>query len=299
MSRFTLEWVISNNDAGKEIKTFLGEEHISRRALSDIKFAGGSILVNSKERNVRYVLKEGDKLVVAFPIEPVNPNLAKERIPLDIIYEDRDLLIINKPPFMSTIPSREHPAGSIANALAYYYEQKEALEPAIHIVTRLDRNTSGLLLVAKHRHAHHLFGLLQQEGKIFRAYEAVATGVFSSKKGMIDKPIGRKPTSMIEREVRDDGKKAVTIFEVKKQMKEEAFLRLVLQTGRTHQIRVHLAHIGHPLLGDELYGGPLSKICRQALHCSELSFMHPFKKEKMFFQAPLPEDIQQLVRLNT
>ncbi|RWR05551.1 RluA family pseudouridine synthase [Siminovitchia fortis] len=295
MSNFTLEWVIPKERAGKDIKTFLSEEHISRRALTDIKFAGGTISVNGKEENVRYFLDEGDRLEIVFPPEPVNPRLAQEHIPLDIIYEDRDILVINKPPYMSTIPSREHPSGSVANALAYYYEHQGSAKAAVHIVTRLDRNTSGLLLVAKHRHAHHLFGLQQKEAIIHRAYEAIAAGTFWKKRDVIDVPIGRKQTSIIEREVRRDGKRAVTVYEVQKQMKDAAFLKIKLETGRTHQIRVHLSHIGHPLFGDELYGGPMNGMMRQALHCSELSFFHPLTKKEMFFNAPLPQDMQMLL----
>lgn len=292
MSNFSLEWIISKEHSGKDIKTFLSEEHISRRALTDIKFSGGSISVNGKEQNVRYFLDVGDRLEIVFPPETVNPHLRQDHVPLDIVFEDRDLLVINKPPHMSTIPSREHPSGSVANALAYYYEQQGAVQAAVHIVTRLDRNTSGLLLAAKHRHAHHLLGLQQREAKINRAYEAIALGIFDNKQGVIDAPIGRKQTSIIEREVREDGKRAVTLYEVKKQMKEAAFLKVKLQTGRTHQIRVHLSYLGHPLFGDELYGGPMNGIKRQALHCSELSFFHPLTKKEMAFNIPLPHDMQ-------
>ena len=120
-------------------------------------------------------------------------------------------------------------------------------------------------------------------------------GIFENKKGVIDAPIGRKQTSIIEREVREDGKRAVTLYEVKKQMKEAAFLKVKLQTGRTHQIRVHLSYLGHPLFGDELYGGPMDGIKRQALHCSELSFFHPLTKKEMAFNTPLPHDMKLML----
>lgn len=296
MPNLTLEWMISNKQAGKDIKSFLSEVQISRRALTDIKFTGGLIEVNGKEQNVRYVLNAGDRLVIVFPPEPVNPHLKKENLPLDIVYEDRDILVINKPPYMSTIPSREHPSGSVANALAYYYEQNVKAKTAVHIATRLDRNTSGLLLAAKHRHAHHLFGLQQAESSIYRAYEGIASGIFRKKMDSIDAPIGRKESSIIEREVRKDGKWAITTYEVMKQMKEGAHLKLKLETGRTHQIRVHLAYIGHPLFGDELYGGPVSGIGRQALHCSELSFFHPLTKAELHFSSELPKDMRLLLK---
>ncbi len=296
MSHYFIEWVISKEDAGKDIKTFLSKEHISKRALTDIKFAGGYISVNGKEQNVRYCLNEGEKLEIAFPPEPINSQLKQEQIELDILYEDRDILVINKPPYMSTIPSREHPSGSVANALAYYYEHHGRMKAAVHIVTRLDRNTSGLLLVAKHRHAHHLFGLQQGESNIHRAYEGIAAGSFEKQNAVIDAPIGRKQTSIIEREVRADGKRAVTFYEVKKPLEGAVLVKLTLETGRTHQIRVHLSHIGHPLLGDELYGGPMENMKRQALHCSELAFSHPLTKKELIFNAPLPQDMQLLMK---
>ncbi|MBM7717351.1 RluA family pseudouridine synthase [Siminovitchia sp. FSL H7-0308] len=296
MRQYKLSWIVKSSENEKTIKQFLVEKQISRRALTKIKFQGGSIKVNGIEKNVRYVLKFGDRLEVEFPEEAKNEQLTKENIPLDILYEDRDLLVVNKPPQMNTIPSREHPGGSIANALAYYYEQK-GISAAVHIVTRLDRNTSGLLLVAKHRHAHHLCSILQQKNEIARSYEGVASGVFSKKEDVIDAPIGRKLSSIIEREVRDDGKRAVTKYEVLQQFHDAAHVKIWLETGRTHQIRVHFSYIGHPLLGDELYGGPTDLMKRQALHCSELRFFHPFLHKELHFNAPLPLDLKQVLHL--
>lgn len=290
MRQFKLSWIIKNCEKRKTIKQFLEEKHVSQRALTKIKFQGGIIKVNGVEQNVRYPLEDGDLLEVEFPEEARNEQLAGENIALEILYEDGDILIINKPPHMNTIPSREHPDGSIANALVYYYEQK-GISAAIHIVTRLDRNTSGLMLVAKHRHAHHLFGISQQQKGIGRTYEGIASGVFRKKSAVIDAPIGRKSSSIIEREVREDGKRAVTKYEVLRQFTHAAQVKIRLETGRTHQIRVHFSYIGHPLLGDELYGGPANLLTRQALHCCELRFFHPFLKKEMYFHAPLPPDL--------
>lgn len=295
MKAFNLKWIIGAEATGKSIKDFVAEENISRRALIQIKYAGGKILVNGIERTVRHVLKERELLELVFPKETLNPNLEIEEIPLQIKYEDDHVMIIEKPPHMSTIPSREHPKGSLANALAYYY-RKNKIHAAIHIVTRLDRDTSGLVLVAKHRHIHHLFGLMQRKQQIIRHYEAVASGRFKEKEGKIEAPIGRKRTSIIEREVRADGKEAITFFEVKQQLENWAHIKLDLKTGRTHQIRVHLAYIGHPLLGDALYGGSLDFIQRQALHCSELHFEHPIEKREMSFYSPLHKDLNQLLK---
>ncbi|MFK4998161.1 RluA family pseudouridine synthase [Bacillus sp. N9] len=258
-------------------QTVFRKEGVSQRALTDIKFSGGKISVNEREQNVRYLLKEDDVLDIIFPMERPNEFLCGEDLPLDIMYEDRDLFIINKRAGMSTIPSREHPKGSLANALVYYYEQNN-IHAAIHIVTRLDRDTSGLVLVAKHRHAHHLFSVMQQKFQINRSYEAFVTGKWREKCGTIDAPIGRKCGSIIEREVRMDGKRAVTHYSLLQQCADFSHLKLKLETGRTHQIRVHMAHKNYPLIGDDLYGGDTTLLQRQALHCSELSFEHPLKK---------------------
>lgn len=294
MSRFSLQWVIQKHDEGKLVKEFLKEHEISKAALTDIKFSGGKISLNGKDITVRKPLTNGDKLIVEFPAESISETMLGENIPLEKIYEDEYLLVINKPAGMSTIPSREHPTGSLANALLGYYE-KVNLATTIHIVTRLDKDTSGIVLVAKHRHIHHLFSKQQQEGKVKREYEALAHGRFEITKGTIEQPIGRRKESIIEREVRDDGQYACTHYTVIDQNSSFAHVRLQLETGRTHQIRVHLSYMGHPLLGDDLYGGALDLINRQALHCCKLSFVHPISKETLIFELPIPYDMKQVL----
>jgi len=294
MNAYSLRWTIDKKDEGKSIKEYLHIKGISRRALSDIKFTGGSIKVNGQVRNVRHLLKETDLLVIEFPPEEINERLKGEDIRLSICYEDHDIIVVEKPPFMNTIPSREHPTGSLANALVYHYE-KTGNASAIHIVTRLDRNTSGLVLIAKHRHAHHLLGLQQQQGKIHRYYEAFAENAFTEIQGCIDAPIGRKPASIIEREVRMDGQRAVTHFKLIRNYPNFSHIKLELETGRTHQIRVHMSHIGHPLLGDDLYGGNQKIIARQALHCKEIQFRHPLKQNELIFTSLLPQDMETII----
>lgn len=276
------------------MKEFLKEQEISKAALTDIKFAGGQIRVNGEEVTVRKPLQEGDDLSVVFPSEKVSESMEGEDIPLHILYEDSMLMVLYKPAGMSTIPSREHPTGSLANALIGYYK-KINLSATVHIVTRLDRDTSGLVLVAKHRHIHHLLSKQQKDGRIKRVYEGLAEGVFSSKRGTIEKPIGRKKDSIIEREVQEEGQYACTHYEVIMQYETFAHVRLLLETGRTHQIRIHLSHLGYPLLGDDLYGGQRQGIKRQALHCAQLTFFHPMKKESLHFNLPLPMDMREIL----
>ena len=293
--RFTLQWKIGRTDSGKMVRDFLKEKEISSDSLTDIKFKGGSILVNECNVTVRHTLSEDDLLEVSFPPEEPSQGVQGEEIPLDIVYEDDYVLVINKPAVMNTIPSREHPTGSLANGLIGYYE-KIGLQATTHIVTRLDRDTSGLVLVAKHRHIHHLLSKQQKAGMVRREYEAFAEGEFSSSAGTIKEPIGRKSDSIIEREVRSDGQHACTHFAVVERFEQFTHLRLRLETGRTHQIRVHMAFIGHPLLGDDLYGGNTALIGRQALHCREISFEHPYLGRTLSFEAQRPEDMAALLK---
>ncbi|MBT2684605.1 RluA family pseudouridine synthase [Bacillus sp. ISL-37] len=291
---FTLEYTAGAADQGKLLREYLKEKEISKSALTDIKFKGGFISVNGQEVNVRYILKSGDFVRVGFPPEVPSEGLKGEEIPLEILYEDEHLLVVNKPAGMNTIPSREHPYGSLASALIGYYE-RSGLSATTHIVTRLDRDTSGLVLIAKHSHVHHLFSKQQRSGDVKRKYEAIAEGIIDVDEGSIEEPIARKQDSIIEREVHPDGQYACTLFEVAKRYGDFSHIILRLLTGRTHQIRVHMSYLGHPLLGDTLYGGNKNKISRQALHCCELSFIHPFSQKGLRFNASLPPDMNAVL----
>jgi 23S rRNA pseudouridine1911/1915/1917 synthase len=295
MKRYTLQWNVTKKDSGKWVRQFLQEQLISKRTLTAIKHDGGFISVNGEEVNVRHSLKAGEMLKVVFPSEKRSKGSIPEKIPIDIIYEDDDILICEKPAGMNTIPSGDRPYGNLVNAITSYYEQ-EGISSTVHIVTRLDRNTSGLVLIAKHRHVHHLFSLQQKEREVKRRYEAFAEGNFSNESGTINKNIGRKEGSIIEREVREDGQYACTHYKVLQQKEHFAHLALQLETGRTHQIRVHLASINHPLVGDDLYGGSLVLLPRQALHCVSLKFFHPVQKKRMQFESPLPSNLLKLLK---
>nr|WP_239534606.1 RluA family pseudouridine synthase [Priestia taiwanensis] len=270
------------------------EKHISKAALTDIKFKGGHLLVNDEHVTVRYIVQAGDEVEVVFPPEIRSEDMAAECIPLDIVYEDDYVLVINKEAGIPTIPSREHPTGTLANALLGYYDTI-GLMSTVHIVTRLDKDTSGLMLIAKNRFVHHLLAKQQKTHKIARMYGAVVHGKVECASGTIDAPIGRKDTSIIEREVRMDGQKAVTHYIIDSIGEGYSVVTLQLETGRTHQIRVHMSHIGHPLLGDDLYGGRTDVIERQALHSKQLTFTHPFTDEQLMLHAELPEDMARTV----
>ena len=288
-----MEWVIQPACHGMTIGMYLKtEKQFSRRILKAIKFDGGKILLNGEEETVRTVLKVGDILSVSLPIEK-NDTIKSTPMPLDIIYEDDALMVINKQAGMASIPSMNHPNSTIANGIIAYYKEKE-LPYTVHIVTRLDVNTSGLLLIAKHRYIHSLLAKMQQKGSIKRRYHAIVEGILKEKKGTINQPIGRKEDSIIERTVRGDGQRAVTHYEVVWERDSYSLLNIVIETGRTHQIRVHMSYLGCPILGDDLYGG--SKCERHALHCSELSFLHPITNKYLVFKSPIPSDMLGLTK---
>jgi 23S rRNA pseudouridine1911/1915/1917 synthase len=295
--RFKLEFKAQKD--GELLRDAIGRQGISKKGLTSIKYNGGNILVNGEERTVRHLLTKGDDITVFFPLEEFSNGLIVEHGNLNIVYEDDALLILDKPPFINIIPSREHPTGSIANYLCGYFEE-QGIHSTVHIVTRLDRDTSGLVCIAKHSHVHHLMGLQQKNGLINKQYEAIVHGQLMKEEQSIIAPIGRKETSIIEREVRSDGQLSHTDVKLLKSGfaangEPISHIRLKLHTGRTHQIRVHMAYIGHPLVGDELYGGSRELFNRQALHCVLLEIEHPLTKEKLRFTSKILEPMKKIM----
>ncbi|WP_102028061.1 RluA family pseudouridine synthase [Salirhabdus sp. Marseille-P4669] len=289
-----MKWEIDQVHDGFLIRDYLiTVRSMSRRMLKAIK-TDGLIKLNNHLVTVRETLRTGDVLEILFPEEQKGRELYPKSIPLHIVYEDEDVLVLNKQAGLPVIPSRLLNKESIAHGLLYYYEQ-QGLPYTVHVVTRLDRNTSGLMLVAKHRFSHSLLSNFQREGEVKRKYTAFIEGRLDQKEGTIEEPIGRKPESIIERMVRPDGKEAITHYGVIQELQDFSVVQVQLQTGRTHQIRVHFSYLGHPLVGDDLYGGSTHKLNRQALHCHELAFYHPFQEKWMTFSSELPPDMQELI----
>ncbi|MDG5789123.1 RluA family pseudouridine synthase [Evansella sp. AB-P1] len=293
MKKAHFTWIITEEVEGLLLRDFLRfNQHISRKALADIKFNDGKITVNDREENVRYILNKGDVVRVFFPKEEVSEWIKPSPIPLHILFEDEHLLVLNKPPGLPTIPSRDVKEESLAGAVIHYYQRND-YSYTFHGINRLDKDTSGLMMVAKHRYIHDLFMKQQQEYKVHRIYKALVHGNITECKGTIDAPIARKATSIIEREVSSAGQRAISHYTVEEQYSNGALVKIALETGRTHQIRVHFSYLGHPLLGDTLYGGKREGIDRQALHSSKLRFFHPIEKREFTFSSPLPSDMEK------
>ena len=290
---YKLEWKVQKNEQSFSLKEYLASKHLSKRALTDIKFRGGKIEVNEQQENVRYRVQLNDRIRITFPIEIPSEGLLAENIHLKLFMKIRIYLSSTSHHLCTRFHQRK--IRLKLSKCDYRVLQREGMDATVHIVTRLDQNTSGLVLLAKNRHVHHLFSLQQKNREISRSYEALVEGEMKKENEIIEQPIARKENSIIERQVSINGKYACTQYQVKKQYKGYAHLYLTLMTGRTHQIRVHLSHIGHPLIGDDLYGGTLSLMNRQALHCRTLSFLHPILGETITLHAKTPEDLSRLI----
>lgn len=291
-----MKWRITEQHKGLFIKDYLRSvHHFSHRIIKAIKFDGGQIKVNGEEQKVNYRLLESDLLTITFPPEKKGNLMYPEDSPLSVIYEDEDILIINKQPGQVTMPSNIHPSGTLANAILGYYKQNN-IPYTVHIVTRLDRDTSGLVLIAKHRYSHSLLATAQTEGNIKRKYKAIVEGTLQKTTGIIDRPIGRKEGSIIERVIAKDGQKAITYYEVEEEVNNHSLVDVNLMTGRTHQIRVHFSSMNHPLAGDDLYGGVKEMINRQALHCYKIKLDHPITKSPISIQLDMPQDMLSILK---
>lgn len=287
--------MIQTEDDGMVLREYLREKLLfSTRLIKKVKSKEGGLIINDKPVTVRYVLKKDDILKVSFPPEERSNTMVAEELPLDVVYEDKDVLIIEKSAGIPSIPSQLHPSGTVANGILAYYDKRK-LPYTVHIVTRLDKDTSGLLLIAKHQYSHSLLSDMQRENAITREYTAIVHGKLKDWRGTIDLPIGRKADSIIERTVIETGQRAVTHYEVIRIFEDYSLVNIRLQTGRTHQIRVHFSAIGHPLVGDHLYGAKQDPFLRQALHCSVLRFNQPLTKKPIEIISKLPLDMRRFL----
>ena len=268
--------------------------NLSDRLLLKLKKAN-KLLVNSNVSSMHYNIKKGDLIEIYIDFEEDSQNIIPVKMDLDIVYEDDAFIILNKPSKMPVHPSMDHFSDSLSNGVKYYFDSI-GLKKKIRPVNRLDKNTSGLVVFAKNEYIQECLVKQMKSNLFYKEYIAVCEGSFKETKGIINAPIARKENSIIERCINENGDKAITEYEVLKYNKEKNYsvVKCVLKTGRTHQIRVHMQYIGHPILGDTLYGNPSTLIDRQALHAYCISFIHPLKNEKITYKASIPEDTLQL-----
>lgn len=279
-------------DAG--IKQFLGVHGVSHRMYNDLK-QSGTIMVNGNETKLDYKLQVGDEITIVFPPEASDDDVAFSDQPIDVVYEDDNWLVINKPAGLTSVPGPANREDTLVNRIKGYLRQQGAVDLKPHLITRLDRFTSGLVLVAKHRLANSLANQEVAEHKIDKYYYAIVSGTGLPDHDIVDLPIGRVGDNF-RREVIEDGQSAKTEFWVIKTFSDYTLVKLKLHTGRTHQIRVHMTELGHPLLGDELYDGPLDQgINRQALHAYYLSFNDGITNQIRTFETELPNDMTAVI----
>lgn len=266
---------------------------LSDRLITKLKKAN-KIYLNSLPTYTKKSVTVGDTVSVLIDFEEDNSNIVASNIPLNIIYEDDYLLVLNKPANIAIHPSILHFDNSLSNGVKFYFD-KLGLKKKIRIVNRLDRNTSGIVILAKNEYIQECLIKQMKTNEFKKEYLAIAKGILESKSGTLNFPIARKEGSIIERTVSSDGDSAITHYDVVKEFNNLSLVHIVLETGRTHQIRVHFSHIGHPILGDTLYGSPSKLINRQALHSYKLTFIHPVTKKELILESSLPNDIKNII----
>ena len=272
----------TETDNNKPLGDFLTNQNLSKKAVIALKHRGGKICVNGTEKTTRHLISTSDIVTVIFADEPVSSTLLPVKMEIPIVYEDDFLLVVDKKAGIPVIPTGSHDVG-LANGIFAYY-QEIGLKSTVHFVNRLDKDTSGLLIIAKYRHIHHL--MTDQQGAITRKYYALVTGNLKDS-FRIDQPIHRPSVTSIMRFVHPNGQRAVTDIEPIAHYMGQTLVSCTLETGRTHQIRVHLSHLGHPIIKDPLYGDGLPND-QQLLHSYFLEFNHPMTGEKLTFTTEIP-----------
>lgn len=284
---------VTTEDQGLEVKDIMRNHFdFSARLRNKIK-REKLVLLNDQQTQGWIVPKEGDVIKIVLPDE--KSNFEPQDIPVYPVFEDDDILIINKQPGLIVHPTKGHPSGTVANALMHYME-KTGQSFKIRFVNRLDMDTSGLLVIAKNAYCQNDYTRQMKENLVEKRYISIVNGIIESDSGVIELPIGRPDPENVRRGVMENGAPSVTHYKVLERFPKRGYtlVELLLETGRTHQIRVHMSHIGHPVLGDWLYGGDnILLIERQALHAARLTFTHPITKKELQLEAPLPDDMKQ------
>lgn len=294
----TLEKKVSKEYEGVTIREFLKEDlglssRLIRRSAIEKR-----ILVNKKEVRMRYIVHAGDLVQINLQSDE-SQNITPEKMDLDIVYEDEDILVINKKPYMVVHPTKSYQSGTLANGVLFYFKETNQ-NCIVRLVSRLDMNTSGLIIIAKNQFAHMALSKEMEENNLEKRYLAIVHGNLKEKEGTIDAPIYRPDGEEFGtmRIVDERGQRSITHYKVIESFKDADLVECLLETGRTHQIRVHMKHLGHSIYGDTLYGfeGDEELIPRQALHAYGLDFKSPKTKETLSLRAKLPEDMESLLK---
>lgn len=285
-----LKYTIQEN--GKTVKGIMSENLNFSRRLSKKLELSDRIHINGRIAKLNKYVLTGDVLTIEFDEDEDEYDAVD--IPIDIVYEDNDLLVVNKPPYIVVHPTKSHQNNTVANGVAFYFKQKN-IKRKVRFVNRLDMNTSGIVIIAKHPYAHNELANQMKTNAVDKYYYAIVDGIINEDNGTINEPIARLNLEDIIRVVHPSGKECITHYNVEKRFNDMTLVKLKLETGRTHQIRVHLKHIGHPIIGDTLYGKESEQICRQALHCYEMKFKQPLSGEELLISCPLPEDMEKIM----
>ena len=294
------EFLVEEDEEGDRLDVYLADQFVdmSRSYIQKI-IKDKKVTVNGKIEKAKYLVKEEDKIVIEIP-KPKVLEVVPQDIPIEIVYEDDDIIIVNKPQGMVVHPAPGNYEGTLVNAILYHCKENlSSINGVIRpgIVHRIDKDTSGILMIAKNNNAHNCLAEQLKDHSITREYEFICHGVFKEDNVTVDRPIGRNPKDRLKMAIVPNGKRAVTHFEVIERFNGYTHVRARLETGRTHQIRVHAMSINHPLVGDPVYGPKNSKIKLngQALHAKKLGFIHPTTKEYIEFDSELPDYFQKLL----
>ena len=293
-----LKYEVSNNIYKNVKEILLSHFRISNRLLVKLK-KNQRIFLNGEKVYVTTPIKINDIIEVDIDFEEESENIVPTKIDLDIIFEDEYMLIINKPPHIAIHPSILHYENSLSNGIAYYFKSKN-IRKKIRPVNRLDRDTSGIVIFAKNEYVQESLINQMKQNKFEKKYIALLDGFLEKTSGTINAPIGRKENSIIERITSENGVPSITHFNLLKHFEinnnKLSLVEFTLETGRTHQIRVHSKHIGHPIIGDSLYGKTSELISRQALHAYKICFIHPISKKSLCFETNFPKDINNIIK---
>lgn len=294
------EYIVSQEEKGKRLDTYIPsvDTDITRTSAQRL-IEDGNILVNGKSAKVSYKIQENDKISVEIP-EPKQIELKAQNIPIEIIYEDSDIIVVNKPKGMVVHPANGNPDGTLVNAImAICKDSLSGIGGEIRpgIVHRIDKDTSGLLIVAKNDNAHVKMSEQIKNHEVKKTYIALVRGVFKENEATIDMPIGRSTSDRKKMAVNKNGKNAITHIKVLKRFDKYTLLKVNIETGRTHQIRVHLSHIGYPIVGDYTYSNGKNEfdVIGQCLHAQKLEFKHPITQKDMCLEAELPQYFKDIL----